>query len=323
MDSLVSIIIATYNSSPFVVETLESIAKQTWEKLELIITDDCSGDNTVELCQAWLKSNRERFIYTQILTFERNTGVAANANRGLYVAKGKWIKFLAADDTLKPNCIEDNILWTISHPEVKVLFSKIEVYRDTFELHNLLETIPGIPDDPKSVLASGRSIDSQYRMLLLNDRIHFTPSVFINKEILLSVGGYDERFKMIEDYPLWLKLLRNGHRLYFMDKVTVNYRQHSNAANNTGIDYLISPGYFKLENFRKSYTYPYMPIDVRLNQRYYWYVSQIFQSSRLNRNNIFIRFFHSLFTTYLNPFKYYIYIKKRFIKNPELSDFYN
>ena len=134
MDSLVSIIIATYNSSSFVVETLESIVKQTWEKLELIITDDCSGDNTVELCQAWLKNNRERFIYAQILTFERNTGVAANANRGLYVAKGKWIKFLAADDTLKTNCIEDNILWTISHPEVKVLFSKIEVYRDTLNL---------------------------------------------------------------------------------------------------------------------------------------------------------------------------------------------
>lgn len=323
MDILVSVIIATFNSSPFVIETLESIFNQSWEKLELIITDDYSQDNTVELCQTWLKNNSKRFIGNHILTFEKNTGIAANANRGLHAATGHWIKFIGADDTLKPNCIEDNVLWTTTHPEVRVLFSRIEVYRNTFELDNLLETIPGVSDDPKSIFSPARSAESQYRLLLLNDRIHFTPSVFIHKETLLSLGGYDERYRTIEDYPLWLKLLKNGHKLYFMDKVTVNYRRHSNATNNTGIDYLINPGYFKLENFRKLHTYPYLPIEIRLNQQYCWFISQLFKSRRLNRNKMVNRFIYSLFTLYLNPFKYYVYFKKKILKNHDLEEFYS
>jgi glycosyltransferase involved in cell wall biosynthesis len=314
-NTLISIIISTYNSSPFVIETLESVSKQTWKELELIITDDCSGDGTVELCTKWLDENRNRFSGAEILKSDLNTGVSANANRGLHAAKGDWIKFLGADDTLKLNCIEDNISWIASHPEVKALFSQIEIYNLTFEPHNLLETTPGVPSDLNDLMTSDRSAESQYKMLLISDRIHFTPSVFLHRETLLSVGGFDERFKMLEDYPMWLKLTKKSHKLYFMDKVTVNYRRHSKAINNTGNPYLINPNYFKSEDFRKVYTYPFLPFDIRINQRYNWYASQIFRFKWLNKNKKSNRLFLVLFTIYFNPFKYYIYLKKRLNKN--------
>ncbi len=237
-------------------------------------------------------------------------------------ASGDWIKLLAADDTLKPDCVQDNMLWIALHTEVKILFSRIEVYKNTFEPHNLLETTPDDFNNQRGIMASHRGADSQYRMLLLSDRIHYTPSVFLNRETLLSVGGFDERFRMLEDYPLWLNLTRSGNKLYFMDKVTVNYRQHSAAINNTGSLNLINPNYFKLENFRKLYTYPYLPADIRLNQRYNWYISQIFRHDWLNRNIKPNRFLLALLTIYLNPFKYYIYIKKRLIKNLKDKEFY-
>jgi glycosyltransferase involved in cell wall biosynthesis len=319
---LVSIIISTYNSSLFIKETLNSIKVQTWSELELIITDDCSTDDTVNICQHWLNTNRMRFVNTKLLTASENTGISANANRGLNAAKGDWIKFLGADDTLKSNCIEDNMSWIISHPKVRALFSRIEVYRDTFELQNMLKTTPSIPYNQKGILAPGRSADSQYKMLLLSDRIHFTPSVFLHRETLLSVGGFDERFKLLEDYPLWLKLTKNGHRLYFMDKVTVNYRRHSKAINNNGIDYLINPNYFKLEDFRKVYTYPYLPADIRYFQRFIWYTSQIMRCDWLNKNKKPNRFLFDILTSYLNPFRYYIYLKKCFVKNLKNKEFY-
>jgi alpha-1,3-rhamnosyltransferase len=322
MSSLVSVIIVAYNSSQFIIETLESVSKQTWEEIELIITDDCSGDDTVEVSRNWLSEKGQRFVSTEILTTNKNTGISTNANRGLKAASGEWIKFLGADDTLRPKCIQDNMLFVKEHPGVKVQFSNLEVYNGTFEEQNLLTTTPGNKIPPGSILAPGRLASSQYRMLLVCDQIDFSPSVFLKRETLLSVGGFDERFKMLEDYPLWLNLTRNGHKLYFMDKVTVNYRRHAKAINNTGITYLINPNYFKTENFRKVYTYPNMPIDIRLNQRYIWYITQIFRCDWLNRNKKLFRILHSLLTTWLNPFKYFIWLRKRLNKELKNNEFY-
>ncbi len=323
MSHTVSVIVVTYNSSPFVVETLESIASQTWEDIELIITDDCSVDNTVEVCRNWLSNQSKRFIRSEILLFEKNTGVSANVNRGLLSARGDWVKFIGGDDTLKPGCIEDNISWIDSHEEVKVLFSRLEIYKDTFETNNLLITTPGVPYDQKGLLAPDRSAESQYKMLLLSDRIHFTPTAFFHRETLHAMGGFDERFKMLEDYPLWLSLTKNGYKLCFMDKVTVNYRRHSNAINNTGNPFLINPNYYTSEEFRKIYIYPYLPVDLRLNAKFYWYVSQIFRFNWINRNTYVTRFFLEFLTVYLNPFNYFIFLKKRLVKGVKNNEFYS
>ena len=319
---LVSVIIATYNSLPFVIETLESVSNQTWKELELIITDDCSIDNTVEVSSKWLNENRKRFFSAKIITSEKNTGVSANANRGLYAAKGDWIKFLGADDALKPNCIEVNMLWIASHPEVKVLFSGIDVYRNTFEPQNLINITHGNPFDSNSIMATDRSAESQYKMLLLSDRIRYTPSVCLQRETLVAVGGFDERFRLLEDYPLWLNFTKNGHKLHFMNKVTVNYRQHNKAINNTGVSYLVNPNYFKQEDFRKVYTYPYLPAEIRLNQRFTWFASQIFRFRLINQNSMPNRFLLAFLTTFLNPFKYFIYLKKRLNKYLKEDEFY-
>ena len=322
MQEKVSVVIITYNSGVFVEETLESVKCQTYPYLELIVTDDCSEDNTVEICRKWLSENSQRFISYKIITSKKNTGVAANANRGLIAAHGEWIKFLGADDTLKAECIEDNMSMITSNQEIKVLFSQVEIYRDTFEPHNLIKRSPDFPYHSKSIFAPTRNAQSQYKMLLLCDRIHFTPSVFLHRETMLSLGGYDERFRLLEDYPLWLNLTKNGYKLYFMDKVTVCYRQHSNAINNTGKDYLINPNYFKNEDFRRLYTFPFLPADIRLNQQFYWLAAKLFRCDWLNNNKRPNRLLLVLLTTYLNPFRYFIWLRKKFDKSLKDNEFY-
>jgi glycosyltransferase involved in cell wall biosynthesis len=322
VNPLVSVIITTYNSTSFIIDTFESIAGQTWQELELVVTDDCSTDNTVEVSRQWMREKRDRFYRAELLTTVKNKGVSANANRGLRAAKGEWIKFLGADDTLKTNCIADNMEFVASDPGIKVLFSQVEVYKDNFNANNLLKTIPGVISPSGSILSTGISAESQYKMLLLSDRIHFTPSLFIHRDTLLSVGGFDERFPLLEDYPLWLNLTKAGHRLCFMDKVTVNYRRHSAAINNTNIDYLIKPNYFRTEKFRSIYTYPNLPWDLRMNARFSWFASQVFRCNWLNINNKRNILIHSILTVWLNPFRYYIWLRKRFNKELQENGFY-
>ena len=64
---LVSVIVITYNSSKFVLETLESIYNQTYSNIELIISDDCSSDETINICQNWLYKNKNRFKNIELI----------------------------------------------------------------------------------------------------------------------------------------------------------------------------------------------------------------------------------------------------------------
>ena len=323
--TLVTVGICTFNSSKYILETLESIRSQSYESLELIISDDVSKDNTLEKVYDWVKKiiTEKRFKRVLVLEADENRGPAANANRILDKANGEWIKYLGADDTLLPDCLESNIQFIRSNPEIKVLFSKVNIYSDTFESRNYIKTTPIGDFSPESILWPERTADSQNKMLLVSDRIHFTPSIFINREALLQVGGFDERFSMMEDYPLWLNLTRNGYKLFFLDKVTVNYRRHSGAIYNTGMEFLINPSYFSRERFRRIYTYPNLPRVIRLDQRFKWIVSQVFRLKLLNRKRKLNKYLYYLLSIYINPFKYYIWCKKQFARNLENNEFYD
>jgi hypothetical protein len=107
-----------------------------------------------------------------------------------------------------------------------------------------------------------------------------------------------------------------------MDNLTVKYRKHSKAINNTDREFLVNPNYFKEEEFRKVYTYPYLPIDIRLSLRYKWLVSQLFRSNRMNRANRLSKFFYWLVILYLNPFQLFIRLKKRINLRLQDNEFY-
>ena len=121
---LVSVAVITYNSAKTVVETLESIKSQYYENIELIISDDHSFDNTVSICKEWLQLNSSRFSRIVLLESENNTGISANCNRAETTCNGEWIKIIAGDDLLLPNCISDYISFVSSNPDTVIVFSK-------------------------------------------------------------------------------------------------------------------------------------------------------------------------------------------------------
>lgn len=258
---LVSIIVITYNSAKYVLETLESAKVQTYKNIELIISDDCSADNTVELCQAWLKINKDRFVRAILLTAEKNTGITSNCNRGLYAARGGWIKLIAGDDTLEPNCIFTYVDHINKNPNIKVFHSRHTAYLDTFS-----ETNKQIVSLPQKVVISRlvSNINDQKKIILLNNYIS-APSVLICRDVLIEIGGFDEDIQMVEDWPLWMKLSNGNYYVKFIDFFSCKYRIHSSAISyeNTRVD-LLSKFYVDNDKVVRKYIVPKMKYLTRV-----------------------------------------------------------
>lgn len=99
---LVSIITPTWNCAAFICETIRSVQAQTYQDWELIISDDCSTDNTKLVVDPYLQDDK-RIKY---ICNDKNSGAAITRNNALKVAKGKWIAFLDSDDLWEPEKLE-------------------------------------------------------------------------------------------------------------------------------------------------------------------------------------------------------------------------
>lgn len=221
---LVSVPVVTYNSAKYVLETLESIKAQTYQNIELIISDDCSADNTVELCKKWVDKNRERFVRTQIITSEVNTGVSANLNRAEAACRGEWVKPIAGDDVLMPDCIDNCVNYVLDNQEVAYLFGKIEAFgaseeRNKYFTENVFDY-------------SFFELDTkeQLERLVFGENCIPASTCFFYRGKALEFGiTNDERIPLLEDWPKWINVLNKGLNLHFMDRTTVLYRIHEDS----------------------------------------------------------------------------------------------
>ena len=99
-DPLVSIIVVTYNSSKYILETLESAKAQTYNNIEIVISDDGSTDSMVEICKEWLSEHLGRFRTTKCSILENSKRIVLKCNLCLLKAKGEFIKNITGDDVL-------------------------------------------------------------------------------------------------------------------------------------------------------------------------------------------------------------------------------
>jgi alpha-1,3-rhamnosyltransferase len=321
LQPLVSIIVTTYNAAKFVIETLESAKAQTYQPIELIISDDCSTDNTIELCTKWVQENKHHFTHTAIITVPVNTGVSANCNRCIQAANANWIKFIAGDDILLPNCIVDNMQFVQANKDAAIIFSKVMLYNNNFEQQNFLATYPD--PYPMNIMDPQFTAANQFTQLLLSDRINFTPSYFFKKQTLVSVGGYDEGEKFAEDYPMWLKLTKANIKLSYFDIPTVGYRRHQAAANNMDSAAMFKPLYLKSGTFLQKNVYPFLPWDIAGSKRFVLMMAKLFNAIGLNKKTNINTTLFTIATVFFNPFHYIVYFKKKVLKLGNHNLFYS
>lgn len=218
---LVSIIVITYNSIKYVLETLESAKAQSYRNIELIVSDDCSKDDTVEVCRKWIEENKERFVRTELITIDKNTGIAPNCNRGLRAAKGNWIKIIAGDDILLPNCINDNHTIVEKNKQIKFLFSNMVKFK---EVNGKKDYIEKYPVEHHKIFFNTFP-KTQFLNLINDNFVCPAGSSFIHKQTLIELGMFDEQFPFMEDHPLWLKCTQYNISLFYFDIDTVLYRK--------------------------------------------------------------------------------------------------
>jgi alpha-1,3-rhamnosyltransferase len=225
---LVSVPVVTYNSSKTILETLESIKAQTYPNIELIISDDCSKDDTVEICRHWIDYNRNRFVRTELLIVEHNTGVAENLNRAEIACKSEWVKGIAGDDILLPNCIQDCVDYVAEHPDTIYLFGRMEGFgRPKEEVDEYMNRC-------FDYSFFDLSAKEQYHRLVFQGNCVPAPTLFHNRVRVSELGiTNDERIPMVEDYPKWMSITKRGIQLRFVDKVLVKYRLSESSISTT------------------------------------------------------------------------------------------
>lgn len=230
MEPLVSVSIITYNSSKYILEALESVYVQTYPNIELIVSDDGSKDNTLELTENWLQDKRGRFTDVKVLTVPKNTGTACNCNRALRACNGELIKSFAGDDVLFPDAIEKYVSFIKDRPEVKWIFAKAKRYNEVISDDHLMDNYD--LSKVKSIL--DKSSADQFRRIVISNFLWY-PTQFFRKSLLESIGGYDESYGIYEDYPRNLRLYRKGEKCYFLDEYTLGYRYTpESVVNNPG-----------------------------------------------------------------------------------------
>ena len=222
---MVTVAIIVYKAADYIEETLDSVKNQTYKNIELIISDDNSPDNTVDVCRQWLKHNSSRFTKTSLLTVEKNTGVTGNCNRALNAATGDYYQDLAGDDIMIPEAVEKFVNYFNNHSEVQFAFGKSIYFYGDFSDNNF---------HPKEfsfkTLCMRESVTAR-KQYEYYQKIYFanSASYFTKPEVIKSVGGYDERFPLTEDDPLYVGLTKAGIKLWLMDDYVVYKRQHESS----------------------------------------------------------------------------------------------
>lgn len=254
---LVSVCVISYNSEKTIVETLDSIYAQSYENLELVISDDHSSDDSVSVCRRWLECHESRFTNSVLIVKNNNGGVAANLNTAVAAARGEWLKTIAADDLLLPDCIKDNLNFVFHNDNQGIVFSKILPFRTEGGANILVDyNMPSRSAIPCYSLPA----KEQYERILVRC---FTPSnsAFFKKS-LLEEFSFPEQYPFNEDDPLWLRMTKTGIQLCYFDKATVMYRL-GDTLSHTGEKSFVNSRYHysKMAYFYTDRFFPLTKID--------------------------------------------------------------
>jgi glycosyltransferase involved in cell wall biosynthesis len=192
--SLVTLVIPAYNASAWIRETLESVHRQTYQHIEIVVVDDGSTDHTMDIAEATLR--RGRFPYRVVR--QDNNGPSSARNRGWRAGRGIWVQFLDADDLIRPDKIELQMAYESSAADV--------IYSDWQRLCWTGEAWENEKYAYTPMIGENALAD-----LLRNGNFIALGSQLFRSSVLQCIGGFDETHTLTEDVELHLKIaMRKG-----------------------------------------------------------------------------------------------------------------
>lgn len=247
----VSVVMPAYNSAAYVVEAVTSVLGQTWRDLELIVVDDGSRDGTVAAVEALARDDARLRLVVQ-----PNSGRPSVArNRGLALARGRYLAFLDSDDVWFPKRVERMVAALDAHPGWVAVFHDLKlIAADGADLHQtyladadfLARAAPWL-----NRLGDGWwECDERFFvfMSLVYAAVH-TQSVMIARDRLADPGvEFDSGFVVCEDNDLWIRVAMQG-RMGYLDQILSAYRQHGSSIIRDPLRYVSESVKFHKKNY--------------------------------------------------------------------------
>ena len=187
VENLVSVIIPTYNRAHTIERAIASVQKQTYSKMEILIIDDGSTDDTEEIVSK-ISDTRIRYIKNS-----RNCGVSHSRNLGIVAAKGNYIAFQDSDDIWKPEKLQKQMDY-MKHGDYGMVYC-------AFEREFQDGTVVYYP--PKEMPMEEKQGDIVFSLLRKN--LVSTQTMLIKKEVINQIGFFNEGMSNLEDYELALE----------------------------------------------------------------------------------------------------------------------
>lgn len=185
MDPTVSIVLPCYNGADFLAQSIDSVVAQTYGNWELIIVNDCSTDNSLEIMQEY--ANRDSRI--RIIDNEHNLKLPRALNRGFHEAKGKYLTWTSHDNRMAPNMLEEFVNYLDANPDKGLVTAcyaafSLKTGEQLYEVHHP---------------------DPQLHLPLYNCVCY---AFMYRREVLETVGDYDTTLFLVEDYDYWVRIWR-------------------------------------------------------------------------------------------------------------------
>lgn len=204
----ITVVISLYNYRDYIVSALESVQSQTLDILDLIVVDDCSQDDSLNIVRAWLEQHGQRFNTYVLLHHLVNRGLGVTRNTAFTYAKTDYVFVLDADNMLYPRCLE-SLLAAIQHSNASFAYCYLEKFGDVSLLGNIEIWNP-------AKLRYGNTIDAM---------------VLHRKALWQQVGGYAEDMPANgwEDFELWFKIARIQGWGVRVPEILARYRVHEHS----------------------------------------------------------------------------------------------
>lgn len=204
---LVSVVMATYNDRPASLDAaLRSIVEQSFEDWEIVVADDSTRAETIEVLDRYAELLGGRLT---VRHHANRLGLVASINEALGLARGSLIARMDGDDICMKDRLAVQSRYLADHPEVGILGGNMEIM-----------TEGGVGLSVRRYNSDRRSLQ---RMSFIRNPVA-QPTVMLRREVLDRIGLYDARFRKAEDYELWLRALKRGVVIENLDRVLIRYR---------------------------------------------------------------------------------------------------
>ena len=207
---LVSIVIAAYNASTYIQETLDSVLAQTFTDYETIVVNDGSRDS--DELERILESHPLEIVYIS----QENKGVSAARNAGINAAQGEFYAQLDADDQWEPNYLAVQARYLKEHHDIALVYPNAIIFGDSPDAG--LEYMNLCPSDGEVSFES-----------LIQQRCTILTCVTARMNVIRSVGMFDESLRSCEDFDLWLRIVKSGGRISYHRQMLARYRRHAGS----------------------------------------------------------------------------------------------